>query len=89
MKMIDANKILLINCSYPNYNLAIEKMKVYFGDRCQEGRSVDELYNQDCDGVALSVIFSWDVPFAIEQAKKALAKGKKVIIGGGGTYKPC
>lgn len=84
--MIDAEKILLINCSYPNYNLAIEKMKVYFGDRCKEVRQVYDLFNHDYDGVCLSVIFSWDVPFAIEQAKIALALGKKVMIGGGGTY---
>lgn len=84
--MIDAEKILLINCSYPNYNLAIEKMKVYFGDRAREGRSVDDMFNQDCDGVMLSVIFSWDAPFAVNQAKIALSQGKKVMIGGGGTY---
>jgi hypothetical protein len=83
--VIDANKILLINCSYPNYNLAIEKLKIYFGERCKEGRSVDDLFNQDCDGVALSVIFSWDVTFAMEQARIALKLGKKVMIGGGIT----
>lgn len=84
--MIEANKVLLINCSFPNYNLAIEKMKVYFGqERCKEGRTVDDIFNQDCDGVMLSVIFSWDVPFAITQAKIALNQGKKVMIGGGGT----
>lgn len=84
--MIDAEKILLINCSHPHYNLGVEKMKIYFGDRCREGRRVDGLFDQDCDAVCLSVIFSWDVPFAIEQAKIALAFGKKVLIGGGGTY---
>lgn len=83
--MIDAEKILLINCSFPNYNLAIEKMKIYFGTRCREGRRVDDLFNQDCDGVMLSVIFSWDVPYAIDQARIALNMGKKVMIGGGGT----
>lgn len=84
--MIDAEKILLINCSYPNYNLAIGKMKVYFGGRCKEVRNVYDLFNADYDGVMLSVIFSWDVPFAVEQAKTALSLGKKVMIGGGGTY---
>jgi hypothetical protein len=84
--MIDANKILLINCSHPNYNLAIEKMRVYFGERAVIGRSVTELFVQDCDGVCLSVIFSWDVPFAISQARIAIAQGRKVMIGGGGTY---
>lgn len=85
--MIDAEKILLINCSYPNYNLAIEKMKVYFGVRCKEGRTVDDLFNQDCDCVFLSVIFSWDIPYAIREAQKALNMRKKVMIGGGCTYK--
>lgn len=81
----DAKRILLINCSMPNYNLAIEKMKVYFGDRAVEGRHVMDLFVSDCDAVCLSVIFSWDVPFAIEQAKTAKALGKQVIMGGGGT----
>lgn len=85
--MLDAEKILLINCSWPNYNLAIEKAKIYFGDRAKEGRAVDEIINQDCDGVFLSVIFSWDVPLAIDQARKALFFNKKVIIGGGATMK--
>lgn len=85
--MIDAEKILLINCSYPNYNLGIEKMKVYFGERCREARSVElDLFTGDFDGVMLSVIFSWDVPFAVQQAKLALSQGKKVMIGGGGTF---
>lgn len=89
--MIQAEKYLLINCSRNetsrNYNLAIEKMKVYFGpERCIEGKSVNDLFYQDCDGVMLSCIFSWDVPFAVEQAKLALSLGKKVMIGGGGTY---
>jgi hypothetical protein len=83
--MIDAEKMLLINCSWPNYNLAIEKMKVYYGDRAKEGRTVDDMFNQDCDGVALSVIFSWDVSFAMHQARIALDLGKKVMIGGGIT----
>jgi hypothetical protein len=83
--MIDAEKILLINCSYPNYNLGLEKMKVFFGPRARESRSLD-LFNQDCDGVILSAIFSWHVPFAIRQAQAAINMGKKVIIGGGGTY---
>lgn len=85
--MIDAEKILLINCSYPNYNLGIEKMKLYFGDRAKEGRHVDDLFSQDCDAVFLSVIFSWDVHYAIYEAKTALDLGKKVMIGGGGTFK--
>lgn len=85
--MIDAEKILLINCSWPNYNLGVEKMKVYFGDRCKEGRSVDDLFSQDCDAVFLSVIFSWDVRYAIAEARTALDLGKKVMIGGGGTFK--
>lgn len=84
--MIDADKILLINCSRPNYNLAIEKMKVFFGDRCKEVSSVSPLMDHEFDGLMLSVIFSWDVPFAIDQAKVALNLGKKVMIGGGGTY---
>lgn len=84
--MIDAEKILLINCSKPNYNLAIEKMRLLFGSRCREGGVVDDMFNQDCDGVMLSVIFSWDVPYAINQARIALNLGKKVMIGGGGTY---
>lgn len=79
------NKILLINCSYPNYNLAIEKMKVFFGDRCKEGNNVMSLFDQDCEAVCLSVIFSWHVPFAVQQAKAALSMGKQVLIGGGGT----
>lgn len=82
--MIDAEKILLINCSYPHYNLGIEKMKIYFGDRAIEDTSLN-LFNSHCDGVALSVIFSWHVPIAVRIAKEALNMGKKVIIGGGGT----
>lgn len=86
--MIDAEKILLINCSWPNYNLAIEKMKVYFGDRAFEGRSVDVgLFGRYYDAVFLSVIFSWDAPYAVQQAQIALSNGKKVLVGGGGTYK--
>jgi len=85
--VIDAEKILLVNCSKPNYNLAIEKMKVYFGDRAEIGQQFDrtDMFQQHFDAVVLSVIFSWDVPFAIRQAKEALAAGKKVLIGGGGT----
>lgn len=84
--MVEGNKIMLINCSRPNYNLAIEKMKVYFGDKAFEATTVDEdLFTPYFDVVCLSVIFSWDVPFAIRQAKAAISKGKKVLIGGGGT----
>lgn len=86
--MIDAERILLINCSAPNYNLGIEKMRLYFGERCRVGRSVElDLFDRDYDAVCLSVIFSWDVPFAIDQARRALSMGKKVLIGGGGTFK--
>jgi len=81
-----ARKILLVNCSRPNYNLAIEKARLYFGDRCEVGSDVDSLFVGHCDAVFLSVIFSWDVPFAIRQAKVALNSGKKVMIGGGGTF---
>lgn len=84
--MIDCEKIVLINCSYPHYNLGVEKMKVMFGSRAIEGRVVNDLFHQDCDAVCLSVIFSWDVDFAIEQARIALNRGMKVMIGGGGTY---
>lgn len=83
--MIDGRKILLINCSFPNYNLAIEKMKVYYGPKAVEVRHVMDLFHQDYDGVCLSVIFSWDVPYAVEQAKIARDMGKMVMIGGGGT----
>jgi hypothetical protein len=83
--MISGRKILLINCSFPNYNLAIEKMKIYYGERAVEVRTVMDLFHQDYDGVCLSVIFSWDVPYAIEQAKIALAMGRQVMIGGGIT----
>lgn len=83
--MIQGKKILLINCSFPNYNLAIEKMKIYYGEKAVEVRHVMDLFHQDYDGVCLSVIFSWDVPYAIEQAKIATAMGRLVMIGGGGT----
>jgi hypothetical protein len=84
--MIDAEKILLINCSAPNYNLAIEKMKIYFGHKATEGRTVNDLFFVGYDAVMLSVIFSWDVPRAIVEAKTALSLGMKVMIGGGGTF---
>jgi len=84
--MLDgANKILLVNCSQPNYNLAIEKMKILFGFRAVEVRTVTDMFHQDYDAVCLSVIFSWHVPFAIREAKAALNSGKTVLIGGGGT----
>jgi len=85
--MITGNKILLINCSFPNYNLAIEKMKIFYGSSAVVVRSVADMFNQDYDGVCLSAIFSWDVPFLISQAKQALHFGKQVMIGGGGTFK--
>ncbi len=86
--MIDAEKILLINCSRPNYNLAIEKMKIYFGDRAIIWNSeLNDLFTPEHDAVMLSVIFSWDVPLAIRIAKASLRNNKKVMIGGGGTYK--
>lgn len=82
---------MLINCSYPNYNLAIEKMKVYYGAKAKEVRSVSEciLFNtvvDHFDGVCLSVIFSWDVTIAIREAKEALKYNKQVMIGGGGSF---
>lgn len=83
--MIDGKKILLINCSFPHYNLAIDKMKIFYGEKAIEVRSVTDIFHQDFDGVCLSVIFSWDVPLAIEQAKIALGMGRLVMIGGGGT----
>lgn len=83
--MIQADKILLINCSRPNYNLAIEKMKVFYGDRAVEGVTVFDLFVPEYDAVCFSVIFSWDVPNAISQAKYAISNGKQVMIGGGGT----
>jgi hypothetical protein len=70
--MIDANKILLINCSKPNYNLAIEKMRIFFGSRATVVDTVMDLFVPEHDGVLLSVIFSWDVPFAIREAKASL-----------------
>lgn len=80
-----ANKILLVNCSYPHYNLAIDKMAILFGDRSMIGNDVTDLFAQQCDAVCLSVIFSWHVPLAIRQAQAALNMGKQVLIGGGGT----
>lgn len=85
--MIDGEKILLINCSKPNYNLAIEKMRIYYGEKAVVAGDVSSFFSHEYDGVCLSVIFSWDVPFAVHQAKIALSKGKQVMIGGGGTYK--
>jgi hypothetical protein len=83
--MIEGKKILLINCSFPHYNLAIDKMKIYYGSKAVEVKTVTDLFHQDYDGVCLSVIFSWDVNYAIEQAKIALSMGRLVMIGGGGT----
>ncbi|HYE68384.1 MAG TPA: hypothetical protein VEA58_07210, partial [Anaerovoracaceae bacterium] len=62
-------------------------MKLYFGAKAIEVRTVTDLFHQDYDAVCLSVIFSWDAPMAVYQAKIALSQGKKVLIGGGGTYK--
>lgn len=83
--MIEGTKILLVNCSKPNYNLAIDKMKIFYGDKAEIVDSVFDLFVPEHDGVCLSVIFSWDVPNAINQAKFSLSIGKKVMIGGGGT----
>jgi hypothetical protein len=83
--LIQADRILLINCSKPNYNLAIDKMKVFYGDRATVVETLFDIFLPDFDAVALSVIFSWDVPFAITQAKAAISMGKQVMIGGGGT----
>lgn len=84
--MIQGERILLVNCSRPNYNLAIEKMKVFYGDRAIEHPSVFDLFVPDYDVVCFSVIFSWDVPKAVQEAKYAISNGKQVMIGGGGTY---
>lgn len=83
--MIRGKKILLINCSFPHYNLAIEKMKIFYGSNAIEVRSVTDIFHQDFDGVCLSVIFSWDVNKAIQEAKIAISMGRMVMIGGGGT----
>lgn len=75
----------LINCSYPNYNLAIEKAKVY-APEAKEVRRLDDFFTSEYETVFLSAIFSWHIPFLIQQARIALDAGKNVLIGGGATY---
>src|SRR3989304_1123087 len=71
----------LINCSYPNYNLAIEKAKVY-APEAKEVRRLDDFFTSEYETVFLSAIFSWHIPFLISQAKIALDAGKNILIGG-------
>lgn len=62
-------------------------MKIFYGDKALVVSTLYDMFLPDYDSVALSVIFSWDVPLAIREAKQALAFGKRVMIGGGGTFK--
>jgi len=51
----------------------------------EEVRRLDDMF-VEYDVACISAIFSWDVPRLIEQARIALEVGKRVMVGGGGTY---
>jgi len=82
-------KAALINCSHPRYNLALAKYANYLAARgwqveihsCAPG----PLFASAYDLVALSAIFSWDVPALIAGANQVQGRAGEVEIGGPGT----
>lgn len=86
LRVIRNAPILVVNCSYPHYNLAIEKVKGY-ASKAVQVRSLDDFFTPEYEAIFLSAIFSWDVPFLIKQGRVALEAGKKIFVGGGGAYR--
>lgn len=78
-------KVSLINCSHPSYNLGMEKARRWWLRQGIEVHYGPEIAN-DCDVVWCSAIFSWHIPKLIFFARTALSNGKKVEVGGPGTF---
>lgn len=83
-------RVLLINASAPEYNLGVAKQYNYWLAR---GADVSVTYDVPTlpgdgriDVVWVSAIFSWHVPFLIEQARAAQQIGAQVEVGGPGTH---
>lgn len=79
-------KALVVNCSAPHYNLGAQKLAAWLSE---QGHTVEMaegdpgLYSFGFDLVALSVIFSWHAPIALEVAHRVKANAE-VWCGGPG-----
>ncbi|GAI14159.1 unnamed protein product, partial [marine sediment metagenome] len=84
-------KIAVINSSYMGmkpadriYNLGVDKIAQYHrlrGDDVYSGPWVP-MFVQECDKFYFSVVFTWDIPHMIRQARLVRTWGKEVEIGG-------
>ena len=78
---------LVVNCSFPHYNLGAEKLARWLGS---EGYSVVRgdgdpgLFHGDPDLVCLSVVFSWHAPIARDLALRF--SDREVWCGGPGMF---
>lgn len=76
-------RIAIINESYPAYNLATDKMSNFFS----QGHEVlfssrADLWSARCDRAYISVIFTWDLPNAVQDIKNLVDAGVEVEVGG-------
>jgi len=84
-------RVAIVNSSYYGmkpgdiiYNLACDKIAQYHrlrGDEVTAGPWVP-MFVQECDKFYFSVVFTWDIPHMIRQARLVRTWGKEVEIGG-------
>lgn len=84
-------RVLLVNASAPEPNLAVDKQKNYWlaqGAEVAVGESVPSLIQGEAafDLVWVSAIFSWHVPNLVAAAREALSANVPVEVGGPGTF---
>lgn len=82
-------KVLLVNASAPSYNLGLEKAANWWraqGAAVEFAREVPPLFLENYEAVWISALFSWHVPALVSMAQQALDAGKRVEVGGPGTF---
>lgn len=82
-------RVLLVNASDPAHNLGLEKATAWWqsqGVETETWADAAPLLLNPFDVVWVSAIFSWHVPRLIRSALAALDMGKRVEVGGPGTF---
>jgi hypothetical protein len=80
-------RVLLVNASHPAYNLGLEKAASWWRRQGVEVLRASEytpMFRPEV--VWISAVFSWHVPALIYMAQAALSDGRKVEVGGPGTF---
>lgn len=77
-------RIAVINESHPTYNLATHRMLNLFS---REGHEVlysphADMWSCRCDKAYVSIIFTWNLPEAVQDIRNLLAAGVEVEVGG-------